>query len=231
MRDDEFQDLALKALAADATPEDRTTLEAAFAADPARRVEFEDMRAAFAITQATLPLADALEARGNELPRYRMGQLRSAVHSHFRERDAAESEEGGVVSWVQTLWGQVIYGSGLIAICVLVVLVSLPGPKDIEVGYYAEQAARGEYPVFNVAEASHQHVNLFENDKTFDQWLAQPFGKNEKARVWIDEEHDQIHVRLHPVLFMGSREFTRPLPEFPVARRAALNAVIAELKK
>lgn len=230
MRDDKFQSLALHVLSGDATPEERATLESCLVAEPSRRDEFEELRATLAITQATLPLAAALDAEPVELPRHRLGELHSAVRLHFQKKEIADdATEGSAVAWFQTLWGRLLWGSGLAVACVAVFLSAQPAPTGIEMGLYAESTTRSLSGELVPPTAPGLRVTRFENDQSFDQWLAHPFAANEKARIWLDEEHDLIHIRKRLPVLRFTYESTRPLPAGDTERRAALETLLGEL--
>lgn len=231
MHDDEFHHLALKALSKEISAEESATLERCLKEEPNRQAEFDDLREAFEITRTTLPLASALEAAPVELPAHRMNPLRSAVRLHFQKTEAvAEAESASsMLNWLQTTWGRCLSGGGLVAVCVVLLLVAWPGPTGVEIGLYAESTTRDGAAALTLPETPSVRVTRFENDQSFDQWLARPFGQDEKARIWFDEEHDLIHVRVRPTLFHDAREWTRPLPAKEADRRATLESVLRSL--
>ncbi|PAW79513.1 MAG: hypothetical protein B9S32_02965 [Verrucomicrobia bacterium Tous-C9LFEB] len=231
MHDDEFQHLALKALSGDISPEENAALERGLKEEPARQAELEDLRAALAITRATLPLASALEASPVELPAHRLNQLRSSVRLHFQKEEAkpeAATRFAGW-NWLRTAWGQSLSGAALAVLCVVLIVASQSGPSGIEIGLYAESTTRDGVTALTLPESASVRVTRFENDQAFDQWLSRPFDREEKARIWFDDEHDLIHVRLRPTLFRESREWTRPLPAGDADRRAALESLLRSL--
>lgn len=232
MHDDAFHHLALKAISGEISSDENAALEHCLKEEPARQAEFEDLRAAFVMAKSTLPLASALEAGPLEPPPHRRQQLRAAVRMHFQKADAADraKNEFTGLNWLRTWWGRGLCGGGLAAVFAVLILVSWSRPSGIEIGLYAESTTRdGSAAALNLPSTATVRVTRFESDRAFDQWLARPFAKDEKARIWFDEEHDLIHVRLHPTLFHDIREWTYPLPESDVDRRAALDTLLRSL--
>lgn len=233
MHDDEFHHLALKTLAGEASPEESVALERCLQAEPQRRTELEELRAALAITRTTLPLAAALETKATaEVPPHRVNQLRSAVRLHFQKQESEEKSKMRSASPLVEFfvsWKRVLAG-GLVALA-LVILFSSPRPQGIEIGFYAEGITRNGAAALSFPTASSTHITRFESDQAFDQWLARPFAPDEKARIWFDEERDLIHIRLRAKWWQReATEFTRHLPAADADRRVAVESLLCELR-
>ena len=66
--------------------------------------------------------------------------------------------------------------------------------RTIEVGLYGTDLARsGDHPL-TAADISSAKLITFEQDTPFDQWQNQPLAWNERAKIWVDNEHDLLHI-------------------------------------
>lgn len=77
--DQAFFDLAMKVIGGQATPDEWAALNAQFAADPALKAEFDQLKVDVAVARETLPLLDAMEATTPPLPGYARERLRTKV--------------------------------------------------------------------------------------------------------------------------------------------------------
>lgn len=230
MPDELFHDLAMKVLAGEASSDERASLESELLRNAERAREMDALREAFALTRATAHLQQALEtAHAPELPAYRMGELRSAVRTHFRQTPKSTVSER-LHEWVSRLTGRWVLASGAVAACLIIFLLAQPGPQGIEVGLYAEPLTRSQSTAPLVTASHNVSVNTFESDRAFDQWVSAPFGKNEKARLWLDDEHAVLHIRVRPRFLGSEREYTLPLPDSDRDRRTAIEHVLSQLR-
>ncbi len=94
MNDQRFFDLAMKAIARQASDAERAELDGLLAANPALWAEFERLRAEAALAKETLPLVEASAAPAGKLPAYARGRLQTKVRESLG-RPAEESEKPG----------------------------------------------------------------------------------------------------------------------------------------
>lgn len=222
MEHEEFTQLALKALKNEASAEELAALRQALAEMPSRQVEMNEWRETLTIVGSVSPLISAPDP-SVELPGYRAEQLHSEVRKHFQKEMPSAARR-----WVGGAWFRFAFGSGVAVMAVVLILFLMPEATGIEVGYYSQPLERGASGVALVPASKNVVVHEFENDQEFSNWLTKPFASNEKARVWIDNEHDLIHVRLRPTFFHSSREWTRPLPESWEAQHQTIEALLKE---
>ncbi len=192
MDNKDFQELALRVLANDASATESAFFQSMLAKDPARSQEFKEIKETMALLRNAAPVAGALDAKGPELPAYRMNELRDAVRAEFRDKKSATSTSPQ--PWLSFKWMFASGFAGAALVCMLVFTVM--GHREIEVGMYEGYIMRGATQVVIPASPLvHQHS--FKKDNDFDQWKQTPLAWNEKAKVWVDEETDLIHVVRH----------------------------------
>jgi anti-sigma factor RsiW len=121
MNDDRFFDLAMKSIAGKATDSEQKELEAWFLTNPAAKAEFQRLRLDAKLATEALPLVNAMEAKGAELPGYARRRLQSKVKQTLGKAQTSESDEDHkAFSWG---WRWVL---GLAATAAVVVLVGWP---------------------------------------------------------------------------------------------------------
>lgn len=121
MNDDRFFDLAMKSIAGKATDSERQELEGWLKANPSSRDEFDRLRADARLARETLPLIDAMQTKGAELPGYARRRLQSKVKQTLGQNQVSDSdEEGRPFAWG---WRWFL---GLAAAAAVIILVTLP---------------------------------------------------------------------------------------------------------
>jgi hypothetical protein len=188
---DSFNELALRDLAGEATDDEHRALETELAAHPERRGEFEQIKQTYDFLRTAAPMSEAARAAEPELPAYRLNELRTAVRQHFgpaanRQKTAAA---GGLVSSLRWLMS----GSTFAAVGVVVVLV-LFANRSVEVGLYGTDLMRGDDTALSPADIPSAHLITFTQDAPFDQWQNQSLHWYEHAKIWVDNEHDLLHI-------------------------------------
>lgn len=93
MNDDRFFDLAMKAVAQQATATEQAELDGLLASRPELRTELEQLRSAARLAKEALPLVSATEATTGELPGYARGRLQTKVRETYGVARTAEKEE------------------------------------------------------------------------------------------------------------------------------------------
>ncbi len=123
MSDQRFFDLAMKSIAHEATDAERAELDALMAREQGLRAEFARLQANVRLAKDVLPLVDATQATGAELPAYARGRLQTKVRETLGRppvnREAPEKDALGMLwKWRWTL--------GLAAAMAVVLLVLMP---------------------------------------------------------------------------------------------------------
>lgn len=127
MNDDRFLDLAMKAVAQQATAAEQAELDGLLASRPELRTELEQLRSAARLAKEALPLVNATEATAGELPGYARGRLQTKVRETYGAAQTAQKEETkeafGTWRWLLGL-------ATATAVLALIVLPSLfPKPR------------------------------------------------------------------------------------------------------
>jgi len=227
MDPESFADLSLRVLAREATAEERRALETELAAQPARREEFERLRLAHSLLRTVAPMTEAARASAPELPSYRLNELRTAVRQHFGP--AANRRKTAAGAWNPFLrW--IFAGGGLMALATIVIFAGLFN-RSVEVGLYGTDTVRSEGgAALSAADMPGGNLVTFDQDAPFDQWQSQPLAWYEHAKIWVDNEHDLLHIVRREKLGLIVTE-TRPLSPTNEGRRDQIRQAVQELEK
>ena len=223
-----FTDLAMRVIAGEATDDERRTLKAETSSVPARREEFEHLKLTHEILRTTAPMAQATQALTPGLPAYRVNELRTAVRQHFGP--AADRTPEPVGSRVWTFILRWVFGGSAVAALGFAVVIFCFANHTVEIGLYGSDLARGGDQGLSAADVPSARVVTFDQDAPFDQWQSAPLAWNERAKIWIDNEHDLIHIvrRVrHGQVVME----TQPLAPTYDGQREQIKQVVAELEK
>jgi hypothetical protein len=185
-----FQTLALRVIAGEASADDRHALEAELSAEPARRAEFQQWQVTHDVLRTTAPMSEATRATTPELPAYRVNELRTAVRQHFGP--VAAREKKTTLGWV-LVFRRLFAGAGFGAFGLAVVILCFAN-KTIEVGVYGSDLARDGDGALTAQDIPAARLITFEQDAPFDAWQDRPLAWNERGKIWVDNEHDQLHI-------------------------------------
>jgi hypothetical protein len=224
---DSFNDLALRVIAGEATDDDRRALEAACELEPSRREEFEQLQLTYALLRTTAPMTEAARATTPELPAHRVNELRTAVRQHFGPAANRPASTAPFADWIPAMrWLFGGCGAGAIAFAVVIFCFA---NRTIEVGLYGTDLARGGDQALTAADVSSAELITFDQDAPFDEWQNQPLQWNERAKIWIDNEHDLLHI-VHRVSHGQIVMETQPLAPTNEAQRTQIRKLVESLK-
>ena len=181
---DTFTELALRAIAGEATAGDRTALEQELSGDAARRAEFDQLQALF----NAAPMADAVRATEPALPAHRVNDLRTAVRQHFGPATARKP-----ASPLLDAFRWLFAGGGLVGLAAIIVLLCFSN-RTIEIGQYGTDTLRNGEQGLSAQDVPTAKVLNFDQDAPFDAWQNQPLAWSEHAKIWVDNENDQLHI-------------------------------------
>jgi len=221
MNEEQFTEIALKVLSGEADAAERARLETALREDKALALEFESLRETFLAARQSSPLLAARHPESVPFPEYRLQELQASVRAAFPQKKAGRKESLlPLFRYLFSPWGGAAFA--LLAVSFVLLSNTLNPKPYVAIGMYAEEATRGENasPTMDFADAT---THRFDSDAAFAAWLASPFSKGEKARIWIDEEKDLLHIRT-PLA-----EKTEPLPPTPQDRTTRLQALAHEI--
>jgi hypothetical protein len=227
MDTESFTDLALRVISREATADDRRALDAELSAVPGRREEFEQLKVTHAILCVTVPVTEAARATTPEVPAYRMNELRTAVRQHFGPEENRKKAPAPFAEWIPAMrW--LFGGSGLGAIGFAVVLLCFAN-RSIEVGLYKTDLARDGSQALSSSDIPSAKLVAFDQDTPFDQWQNAPLAWNERAKIWVDNEHDLLHI-VQRVRHGQILTETQPLASTDEGQREQIKQVVESLK-
>jgi anti-sigma factor RsiW len=200
MNDERFFDLAMKAMAGQATDPERAELDALLAREPAMRAEFARLQKDARLAKDALPLVDATKMAGDKLPAYARGRLQTKVRQVLG-RPAAKQEPDRSLAWG---WRWVL---GLAAATAVIVLVALPtfrtpsGPVVQVAMLDTVGAVRGaetnETKILN-QQWKNSTVQSFDQTGPLENWETNwPTGGRMTAKVIYDRAAGEVRVLLH----------------------------------
>jgi hypothetical protein len=227
MDTESFTALALRVISREATDDERRALETEMASLPARREEFEQLKLTHEILRATAPMVQAAQAITPGLPAHRVNELRTAVRQHFGPATNRKKSPAPFGEWIPALrW--LFAGSGLAALGFAVVVFCFAN-RTVEVGLYGADLVRGGDQSLTAQDVPSARLLTFDQDAPFDQWQNRPLAWNEHAKIWVDNEHDLLHIvrRVrHGQILME----TQPLAPTNEGQREQIKQVVDALK-
>ena len=200
MNDHRFFDLAMKAIAQQATDAERAEMDALLAREPELRAEFARLQADARLAKDVLSLVDATKATGDKLPAYARGRLQTKVRQTLG-RPAAKQELDRSMAWG---WRWIL---GLAVATVVVLLVALPifrapGGPVIQVAMLdTVGAVRGsDTNETEILKQQWKNSTFQSFDKTdlLKNWETNwPEGNKMTAKVIYDRAAGEVCVLLH----------------------------------
>jgi len=222
---DSFTSLAMRVISREATANERRALDAELTSNPARSEEFEQLQLTHDLLRATAPLTEAASATTPELPAHRVGELRTAVRQHFGP--AANRKDAGSTIWAHVLrW---VFGGGALAALTFAVVVFSFANRTIEIGLYGTDLSRDGAHSLSAQDIPSARLLTFDQDAPFDQWQSAPLAWNERAKIWVDNEHDLLHIirRVRHGQIVMETQALAPTDE---GQREQIRQVVASLK-
>ncbi len=101
--------------------------------------------------------------------------------------------------------------------------------RTVEVGLYGTDLTRGGDQTISAADLPSGRLVTFDQDAPFDQWQNQPLAWNEHAKIWVDNEHDLLHIVVrvrHGQILME----TQPLAPTNEAQREQIKKLVESLR-
>jgi hypothetical protein len=227
MSPESFTDLALRVVSREATDDERHALESELTASASRREEFEQLKLTHEILRATAPMVDAARTTTPELPVYRVNELRTAVRQHFgpaANRGKAPTKTAGLLNALR--W---IFAGGGLAGLGFVIVVFCFANRSIEVGLYKTDLARSGDQALSAQDVPSAQLLTFDQDAPFDQWQNRSLAWDEHAKIWVDNEHDLLHI-VRRVRTGQIITETQPLAPNDEAQRAQIKQVVESLR-
>ena len=183
---DTFTELALRVIAGEASADERAALERELA-DSSLRAEFDQLALTFNAIRTAAPMNAAAQATAPELPAYRVHELRSAVRRHFGPLTAVRHTP--LLDALRWLFA----GGGLAGLATLVVLFCFAN-RTVEVGLYKSDLERNADKNITQQDIPTAKLVTFDKDAEYDSFQSQPLAWYEHAKIWVDNEHDLLHI-------------------------------------
>jgi|GEM_PF-1381676 len=224
MTEGEFESLAIKVLAGAATPDEEKHLHLLTAQNADRAGAVAEMKAILTFAKATFPTTEALKKQEPKLPEYRLNELQEVVRHRFPQKNKS------LQPWWRVWFPQLATGS--IAIIVLLSAVSvgmMPASGPVEFGAYADPLTRGGEETLSPDAIPGLQSHHFTNEADFISWQNKHTNACH-ARIWLDEEHDLLHIVHERQWDIFSTEQTLPLPAETEKRQALLKRVVEEIQ-
>lgn len=224
MTEDEFEALAIKVLSGAGSPDEEKNLRHLTSQDAERANSLAETKAILAFAKATLPTAIALEKQEPHLPAYRLNELKGAVRRHFPQKRKSSKP------WWREWFPQLATGS--VAALVLIALLAYgmsPVSGPVEFGSYADSPTRGGDEELSLKDIPGLEKHSFSKEEDFTLWQQKGGNTSASARIWLDDEHDLIHIVHERKWSFFSSEQTVPLPAETAKREALLKSLIQEI--
>jgi hypothetical protein len=136
MNEDHFFDLAMKSIAGQATDLEIKELESLISANPSLKAELDRLRADVQLAKEAMPLVDAMQAKGAQLPGYARQRLQSKVKRTLAGRDEQKSidDEAKGIAWGWR-WFLGLAAAAAVVVLVIVPLLSTAHNTQIQVAF------------------------------------------------------------------------------------------------
>ena len=176
MSDQRFFDLAMKAIARQATDAERAELDALLAREPELRDEFARLQGDARLAKDVLPLVDATRAAVGEFPAWARERLQTKARQTLGRRELPSASAGDKERRMMWRWRWLL---GLAAAAAVVTLVMLPLVREAP-------APVMQVAMLDTAGASRgsDAKELALLQQTWNKAVVDSFSSAENARAW-----------------------------------------------
>ena len=226
MEEHDFDSLVLKELSGEASPEESHLLQETIRDHADLRKKYEEWRETWGALKTAGALTGVLHARTPELPAYRLAELKDAVRAAFPRQEQSRRISPWL-TWLKPGWTTL----GGVAAVFILCLFFIPwrGGGIVELGMEETSAVRGGGEAMDLSRLSNCVLLQFHNENEFENWRKGPLTRRQKAKAWIEEETETLHVIQRDPNGKPS-ETIHPLPENPAERRRQLEKILGTLK-
>ncbi len=212
MNDQDFFDLAMKAIAHQATDTERAELNALLASQPELNAEFERLQADVHAAKETLALVNATKATAGELPAYARERLQTKVRQTLgRHKVSAEPEGEQKMIWKWWWFWGLATGTAVVVLLLLPMFTRPAGPAVQVAMLDIVGAVRGTGT--NQVEILKQQwkssdIQSFDNPALLNNWETNwPEADKASAKVIYDRAAGEVRVSLRGVSKPQQRTF------------------------
>ena len=132
MNEQDFFDLALKVIARQASQAERAELDALIAREPGLKAAFERLQADTRLAREVLPLVNASQGAGPELPAYARGRLQTKVRQTLGGLPSAGAEGNDANRRMMWRWRWLLgLATAAAAVALIVVPLVLRAPAPV----------------------------------------------------------------------------------------------------
>ena len=201
MNDQNFFDLAMKAIARQASDTELAELDALLASHPDRKIEFERLQADVRTAKETLALANATAATTPELPGYVRGRLRTKVQQTLR-RSGKPVEPAGIGQTLRKWWIAVLAAGAMAAAVIFLAAFPQSSRPTIQIAMLdtagTVRGPTGDDAAFLKRQWKISSVQNFDSTATLGNWETNwPLGDKVVAKVVYDRAAAEVRVSLH----------------------------------
>ncbi len=257
MDNNALAELSVKVISGSATPDDEATLRTELEKNAEAKREHEDLQAVSELLKAVMPLTEAMDVPGPELPRYSLESLHTARRRAFgppavRQAESQVMEKvmakatAPVWHWKEE-WTWILrtaFAVGSCAILIACLEISHWSDSVVEMGAYHEDPVRaGGQPLVTAtgelngaqnpagtSEVRPLNVKVFDLDSPFDQWQRAHLPWYVHGKVWVDNERNVLHVISRDGLGQ-TVERTEPLADGDEAQRQQILNAVESIRK
>jgi len=174
MSDQRFFDLAIKAVAHQATDGERAELDALLSREPGLRAEFARLQADVRLAKDVLPLVNATQPAAADLPAYARGRLQSKVRETLGRPETSAPSATDEQRRMMWRWRWLLgLAAAAAAIALVVVLWQAPVPVIQVAMLDTAGASRGS-----------DAKELAALQQTWNKAVVDSFSSTESARAW-----------------------------------------------
>src|SRR6266568_1145410 len=202
MNEQQFFDLAMKAIAGQASDAERAELDALLADKLEWKAEFERLRADARIVREVLPLVSATQATAGELPAYARGRLQTKVRETLGGQKAATDSAGEREPKMMWRWRWVLglASAAAVAAFLMLTLFNRPSEPAIQVAMLDTAGATRGLDANEAALLRHTWekatVDSFSSVEHLRAWEAKLRAqrKNQGVKVVFDRAAGEVRV-------------------------------------
>jgi len=201
MNDQNFFDLAMKAIARQASDAELAELDALLASHPGRKLEFERLQADVRTAKETLALANATGATTPELPGYARGRLQTKVQQTLG-RSSKPVEPAGIGQMLRKWWIAALATGVMAAAVIFLAAFPLSSHPMIQVAMLdtagTVRGSTGDDVAILTQQWKNSTFQSFDKTDSLKNWETNsPQGDKVTVKVIYDRAAGEVRVSLY----------------------------------
>ncbi|MEM6885483.1 MAG: hypothetical protein AAF571_10655, partial [Verrucomicrobiota bacterium] len=221
MNSEEFESLAIKCLAGNASEKELHQLKQLMQENQKHAQDYKDLKEALHIAQNLLPLAEHTDDESPKLPEWRKAELRTVVRSSIPHKDnkRTQSRPHDIFSYILPYFKPQNYALAAFTLLLGISLFLRPWAEpQIQFGRYTPAVTRLSQD-WIVSIPTISQIQDFDSESSFTNWQSRIVAPP-TIQIWFDEENELIRIR--SISFLKVIEESVPLPARESDRQAAL---------